>query len=69
MSAETSASNQCASIQLDKNGLKKGWQVEKMKTPRIMGDAILTPDGKVVVVNGARTGVAGESKSWCVSVG
>lgn len=60
------ASKQCATLQLDSKGLKKGWQTEHMRLARIMGDAILTPDGKVVVVNGARSGVAGcELKKDC----
>lgn len=40
-------------------GYKRGWAVEHMPEPRIMGDAILTPDGKVLLINGAGTGIAG----------
>lgn len=32
---------------LNAAGIAGGWTVEQMPTPRVMGDAILTPDGKV----------------------
>lgn len=44
---------------LNATGIAAGWKVESMPQPRIMGDLILLPDGRVLVVNGAQTGVAG----------
>jgi hypothetical protein len=40
-------------------GIAAGWQVERMPQARIMVDMILLPDGRVMLVNGAQTGVAG----------
>ncbi|GIL82349.1 hypothetical protein Vretifemale_11279 [Volvox reticuliferus] len=37
-----------------------GWSAEKMPLPRVMGDAVLLPNGKVVVLNGAVKGLAGD---------
>jgi hypothetical protein len=44
---------------LNSAGIAGGWVVEHLPEPRLMGDAILTPDGKVFIVNGAKSGVAG----------
>jgi hypothetical protein len=44
---------------LNKAGIAAGWQVETMPQGRIMGDAILLPDGRVTIVDGALSGVAG----------
>jgi hypothetical protein len=30
-----------------------GWTVDRMPLPRVMGDAVILPNGKVVVLNGA----------------
>ncbi|GAA6006218.1 hypothetical protein JCM10207_000565 [Rhodosporidiobolus poonsookiae] len=59
MSATFPASKQCSRIQLDAAGLKAGWATESMPMARVMGDAILTPDGKVLIINGAAQGIAG----------
>ncbi|GAA5868265.1 hypothetical protein JCM8547_002299 [Rhodosporidiobolus lusitaniae] len=59
MSATFPASKQVARIKLDAAGIKKGWEVDTMPIPRVMGDAILMPDGKVLIVNGAQQGIAG----------
>jgi hypothetical protein len=40
-------------------GIMAGWQVETMPQRRIMVEPILLPDGRVLLVNGAKTGVAG----------
>jgi hypothetical protein len=40
-------------------GNATAWQVEDMPLARTMGQAVLLPNGKVVVVNGAQTGRAG----------
>lgn len=44
---------------LDAEGIAAGWEVESMPQSRIMPEAILLPDGRVLIVNGAQTGVAG----------
>ncbi|SCV70920.1 BQ2448_3682 [Microbotryum intermedium] len=59
LSTNTPTSNQCARILISGTGSSKGWQVEQMPESRIMASTILTPDAKVLLVNGAQTGVAG----------
>jgi hypothetical protein len=49
------ATTQCARMVITKLGIRKGWQVEHMPQGRIMPDLIMMPDGKVLIVNGART--------------
>ena len=39
------------------------WIQERMGIPRVMGDSILLPNGIVIVLNGARKGLAGDSVS------
>ncbi|RKP18323.1 hypothetical protein ROZALSC1DRAFT_15299 [Rozella allomycis CSF55] len=51
------ASDQSARIDLDVTS--PIWEIEKMPQKRLMGNAILMPDGKVLVLNGAQRGVAG----------
>ncbi|KAG2454376.1 hypothetical protein HYH02_001399 [Chlamydomonas schloesseri] len=41
----------------------EGWQYENMIMGRVMPDAVLLPNGKVVILNGANTGLAGDSAS------
>ncbi|WAR58015.1 hypothetical protein PtB15_5B245 [Puccinia triticina] len=53
------ASAQCARMVLTTSGIREGWKVEQMPSPRIMPDLIMMPDGKVLIVNGAKTGVSG----------
>ena len=59
LSYDTPASTQCVRMVLNEAGIAKGWIIEQMDAPRIMGDGIITPDGKVIIINGAKTGVAG----------
>ncbi|GAA5979733.1 hypothetical protein JCM10908_003025 [Rhodotorula pacifica] len=59
LSATYPASKQCSRMVLNAAGIRKGWQTENMPTPRVMGDALLTPDGKVLIVNGSGQGIAG----------
>ncbi|KAL0071197.1 hypothetical protein AAF712_001762 [Marasmius tenuissimus] len=59
MSSQTPASAQCSRMVLNTAGIAAGWKVESMPTPRIMPELILLPDGRVLIVNGAQTGVAG----------
>ncbi|KAF9031222.1 copper radical oxidase [Hymenopellis radicata] len=53
------ASDQCSRLVLTPAGIAAGWQVETMPQARIMLELILLPDGRVVIVNGAQTGLAG----------
>ena len=39
----------------------KGWSMETMPDSRVMPDAVLLPNGYVVILNGAQTGLAGDS--------
>ncbi|KAG2430907.1 hypothetical protein HXX76_009880 [Chlamydomonas incerta] len=39
------------------------WVSENLASPRVMGDSVLLPNGKVVLLNGAQTGLAGDSAS------
>lgn len=59
MSSHTPASKQCARMVLTPQGAQAGWQLEELAASRVMGEAILTPDGQVVIVNGAYEGIAG----------
>ncbi|CAE6413572.1 unnamed protein product [Rhizoctonia solani] len=59
LSARDPASNQCSRLVITEAGIAAGWQVEEMPDPRVMPDALLLPDGRVVMVNGGRTGIAG----------
>jgi len=58
MSSQTPASDQCSRMKLDAAGIAGGWKVEKMPGPRLMIDALLMPDGNVLLINGAATGLA-----------
>ncbi|KAM0749961.1 copper radical oxidase [Meredithblackwellia eburnea MCA 4105] len=59
LSSQDPASSQCVRMVLSTAGMKAGWSVETMPELRVMGDGILTPDGKVFIVNGAKSGIAG----------
>jgi hypothetical protein len=43
---------------LTPEGIAAGWQVESMPGNRMMIDAIVMPDGNVLLINGASTGVS-----------
>ena len=43
---------------LTTDGIAAGWQVETMPGNRLMVDAILMPDGNVLLINGAASGVS-----------
>lgn len=49
------ASAQCVRMVLNERGIARGWKVEEMPEPRVMPDAVMMPDGKVLIVNGAST--------------
>jgi hypothetical protein len=53
------ASDQCVRILLTEDGIRRGWQVEKMPDARMMPDAMLLATGAVVILNGARSGISG----------
>ncbi|KAJ7753128.1 glyoxal oxidase N-terminus-domain-containing protein [Mycena maculata] len=59
VSSQAPTSAQCIRMVLNTAGIAAGWQVESMPTGRIMVDMVLLPDGRVMLVNGAMTGVAG----------
>lgn len=59
ISSQDPASDQCSRIVLTDAGISAGWQVEHMPQARTMPDAVLLPDGKVLIVNGAGTGISG----------
>ncbi|THU91870.1 hypothetical protein K435DRAFT_673233 [Dendrothele bispora CBS 962.96] len=59
ISSQTPASAQCARMVLTPQGIAANWTVENMPQPRVMPELILLPDGRVLIVNGAQTGVAG----------
>ncbi|KAJ7905128.1 glyoxal oxidase N-terminus-domain-containing protein [Mycena leptocephala] len=53
------ASAQCSRMVLNDAGISAGWQIEWMPHPRLMSEGTLLPDGKVLIINGCRTGTAG----------
>ncbi|KAJ7291038.1 glyoxal oxidase N-terminus-domain-containing protein [Mycena rebaudengoi] len=53
------ASAQCSRMVLNAAGIAGGWKTEWMPEPRLMTEGTLLPDGKVLILNGARTGAAG----------
>jgi hypothetical protein len=44
---------------LNDAGIAMGWEVEQMPQPRTMSDAVLLPTGKVLIINGAGSGISG----------
>ncbi|KAJ7498245.1 glyoxal oxidase N-terminus-domain-containing protein [Mycena galericulata] len=59
ISSQAPTSDQCIRMVLNAAGIAAGWKVETMPQGRIMVDMVLLPDGRVMLVNGATTGVAG----------
>ncbi|TCD66011.1 hypothetical protein EIP91_001911 [Steccherinum ochraceum] len=59
ISSQDPASSQCSRMVLTDDGIAQGWQVEQMPRARIMPDAVLLPDGKILIVNGGGTGISG----------
>jgi hypothetical protein len=59
ISSQDPASSQCFRMELSEEGISRGWDVEDMPQARTMADAVLLPDGNIVVVNGASSGMAG----------
>ncbi|KAJ7318574.1 glyoxal oxidase N-terminus-domain-containing protein [Mycena albidolilacea] len=57
LSSQIPASAQCSRLVLTAEGIAAGWKVESMPQRRVMPDMVLLPDGRVVIVNGAQTGL------------
>ncbi|KAI1317399.1 hypothetical protein EDD11_008463 [Mortierella claussenii] len=47
----------CGRINL--NAVDPQWEMDQMPSPRLMGDAVILADGKVMLLNGCKTGYAG----------
>ncbi|KAG6827129.1 hypothetical protein H0H92_013131 [Tricholoma furcatifolium] len=58
LSSQDPASDQCSRLVITPEGIKRGWVVEHMPVERIMPEMVLLPDGKVLIINGGRTGYA-----------
>jgi len=58
LSSQIPASAQCSRLVLTAEGIATGWKIESMPQARVMPDMVLLPDGRVVIVNGAQTGLA-----------
>lgn len=58
ISSQTPATDQCSRILLTEEGIKRGWVVERMLETRIMPELVHVPNGEILIINGARTGVA-----------
>jgi len=57
--SQEETSDQCIRMVLNDEGIEKGWEVETMPDPRIMSEMVLLPDGRVLILNGAQTGISG----------
>ncbi|KAJ3568946.1 hypothetical protein NP233_g5380 [Leucocoprinus birnbaumii] len=58
LSSQDPASDQCSRITVTPEGIKRGWEVERMLEARTLNEMILMPNGKVLIINGAQTGYA-----------
>ncbi|ELU36633.1 copper radical oxidase [Rhizoctonia solani AG-1 IA] len=59
VSSQSPTSKQASRIALDAAGIANGWSYDEMPEGRVMADATILPDGKVLIMNGAKTGTAG----------
>ncbi|PPQ93279.1 hypothetical protein CVT25_015277 [Psilocybe cyanescens] len=59
ISSQDPSSSQCSRMVLDGSGISLGWQTEDMPQARVMPDAVLLPTGKILIVNGAGSGISG----------
>ncbi|KDR81327.1 hypothetical protein GALMADRAFT_136335 [Galerina marginata CBS 339.88] len=57
--SQTPTSSQCSRLVLTTAGIAAGWHVETMPQPRVMLELVQLPDMRILIVNGATTGVAG----------
>ncbi|KAF8100028.1 hypothetical protein N665_0232s0004 [Sinapis alba] len=51
------ALNDCARLSI--NGKMPAWKIENMPMPRVMSDAVVLPNGEVLIINGAKHGASG----------
>ena len=58
LSSQDPASDQCSRIVLTEEGIRRGWEVERMLEGRMMPEMVLLPNGEVLIINGAGTGYA-----------
>ncbi len=58
LSSQDPASDQCSRITLTPEGIRRGWEVESLLEPRMMGEMVLIPNGQVLIISGAQTGYA-----------
>lgn len=58
LSSQDPASKQCSRMTLTPEGIKRGWEVESLLEPRMMGEMVLLPNGQVLIISGAQTGYA-----------
>ncbi|KAF8581888.1 copper radical oxidase [Ramaria rubella] len=58
ISSQTPASDQCSRITLTEEGIKQGWTIERMLEGRMMPELVHIPNGQLLIINGAQTGVA-----------
>lgn len=58
LSTQDPASDQCSRMTITPEGIKRGWEVEKMLEPRTMAEFVLLPNGQVLIINGAQSGYA-----------
>ncbi|ESK83982.1 copper radical oxidase [Moniliophthora roreri MCA 2997] len=59
ISSQEPASAQCVRMVLSEEGIGKGWKVEHMPHARLMPDIVILPNGQIVIVNGAGSGISG----------
>lgn len=59
LSAQAPAISSCKRMRMDAAGIAAGWQSESMESSRVMGEFVMLPDGRLLLVNGAQTGAAG----------
>lgn len=59
ISSQDPATSMCFRLTLNEPGIALGWQLEYMPEARVMPDAVLLPTGKIVIVNGASSGISG----------
>ncbi|KAF9583131.1 hypothetical protein BGW38_010191 [Lunasporangiospora selenospora] len=57
MSTRSKALQTCGRINL--HSPDPQWEMDQMPSPRLMSDAVILPDGKIMLVNGCKNGYAG----------
>lgn len=59
LTTQDPTSDQCSRLTVTPEGIKRGWQVERMLESRILNEMVLMPNGQVLIINGAQTGYGG----------